>query len=78
MKNDWMLMLHSYANGIYDYQGSGRGVSRISPNGRADHPDSLTVTHRFTVDLMHTAASNMHFGASANRQFPLRLIKFSP
>jgi len=33
MKNDWMFMLHGFADGVYDYQGGNRGDKKFySPN----------------------------------------------
>jgi hypothetical protein len=42
MHEDWMFMLHGYADGVYDYQGGQRGDRKFfSPNmvmGMAQHP----------------------------------------
>ena len=46
--------------------------------GTAASANSLTIAHRFTVDLVYAAAAHFHFGATPYRQAPLSLIKFCP
>jgi hypothetical protein len=56
MPGDWMLMFHGYADGVYDYQGGGRGSQQFySPNmfmGMAQHPLGIgTIGFRTMLSL---------------------------
>lgn len=82
MKNDWMLMLHGFANGIYDDQGARRGDDKFfSENmimGMAQHPlAGGTIGARGMFSLEPATVGNegypllLQSGETANGRAPL-------